>query len=95
MPSTSPRCTSNETFSTTKRPGFAGSATDRFSTASAVSACTDDGRGYSVSTARPTIIEITRAGVIAVVSSVPTERPSRSTVMRSEMRKTSSRRWLT
>ena len=94
MPSISPARTSKPTSLRTSRPGFSGSSTDQPVTASIGLPAVVSGRGYRFFTSRPTISEITRSWVACLAGWVAIERPSRSTVMRSAIWNTSSRRWL-
>ena len=53
------------------------------------------GVGKRSDSERPTISWTSAAGLVSATRSVVTRRPSRSTVTRSAIRKTSSRRWVT
>ena len=88
MPTISPLRTSNETSLTT-RSCVNGSWMVQFFTSSTVSPTVRGRRGNMLVSGRPTMFWIIRSSGMAVLASVMTVRPSRSTVIRSAIRATS------
>ncbi len=96
-PTTSPSCTVSDTpASASRSPSRApGRPTRRSSTSSAGLPWAGAAGAAPGSVARPTMREITSPGVVSAVAREPAVRPSRSTVIRSQIEKTSSMRWET